>query len=72
MKNITLHTQGLMCHKCEAKAESAVLGIEGVIDAEADHEEQTVQVSCEDVVGADALATAVTEAGYQVVSVDEA
>ncbi len=68
--NCTLHTQGLMCPKCEAKAESAVLALAGVLDAEADHEAQTVSVSCDGTVTADALKKAVEEAGYAVVSVD--
>ena len=72
MKSYILHTEGLMCHNCEAKAESALLAVAGVVDAEADHETQTVQVSCEDAVAADALAAAVTGAGYVVTSVEEA
>ena len=72
MKSYTLHTEGLMCHNCEAKAESALLAVAGVADAEADHETQTVQVSCEDAVAADALSAAVEGAGYKVVSVEAA
>lgn len=72
MKNVTLHTKGLMCHNCEAKAESAVLAVKGVADAEADHEAQTVKVSCEDDVANDALSSAVEGAGYQVLSVEAA
>ncbi len=69
--NFTLHTEGLMCHNCEAKAESAVLAVEGVLDAEADHETQTVSVSTEDGVSPETLASAVEAAGYKVLSVDE-
>ncbi len=72
MKSFTLHTEGLMCHNCEAKAESALLAVAGVVDAEADHETNTVQVSCEDDVAADTLSGAVGEAGYRVTSVEEA
>ena len=72
MKSYILHTEGLMCRNCEAKAEGALLAVEGVIDAEADHESNTVQVSCEDAVDSNALAAAVEEEGYKVLSADEA
>ena len=69
-----IKTQGIMCGHCEAKVEGALLGIAGVTDAEADHETNTVAVSCSDDVTPEALSAAVEGASdtYKVLEVSAA
>lgn len=72
---ISMHTEGLMCGKCEAKAESAILALEGVNDVEADHVENIVSIDIdEDAVDPQdfvALAEdAIVDCGYKVVSTE--
>lgn len=56
-------TQGLRCGHCDAAVETALLATPGVTDAEADHETQTVQVTCDAAVTVEQLAAAVEGAG---------
>lgn len=68
----TIKTQGLKCGHCDAAVETALLSIPGVTDAEADHETQTVQVTCDATVAIEQLATAVEGAGegFSVVEIE--
>lgn len=59
----TIKTSGLMCGHCDAKVETALLNVVGVTDADADHETQTIQVECANIVTAEQLAAAVEGAG---------
>ena len=69
--NYTIKTQGIMCGHCEAKVETALLAVEGVTDAEADHETNVVTVECSDSVSAEALKSAIEGASdtYKVLEV---
>lgn len=58
-----IKTSGLMCGHCDATVESALLRVAGVTEADADHETQTVEVTCEDGVAPETLAEAVENAG---------
>ena len=58
-----IKTEGLMCGHCDANVETALLNIAGVTDAEADHETQTVTVTCADDIAPGRLADAVDAAG---------
>lgn len=68
-----LKTSGLMCAHCDAKAEAALLDLEGVVEADADHTEQAVRVECESTVDPSDLAAAVRGASstFDVLSVEE-
>lgn len=72
--NYTIKTQGLRCGHCDAAVETALLSIPRVTDAEADHETQTVQVTCDAAVTVEQLATAVEGAGegFSVLGVERA
>lgn len=70
----TIKTQGLRCGHCDAAVETALLSTPGVIDAEADHETQTVQVACDASVTIEQLSAAVESAGegFAVLGVEQA
>ena len=61
--NYTIKVTGMMCGHCEASVESSLLKVAGVTDADADHEANTVAVTCDDGVSTDALTQAVESAG---------
>lgn len=66
----TVRTDGLSCGHCEARVESALLDIPGVIDAEADHQTQMTEVECDDNVSFAQIRKAIEGAGYDVVSIE--
>lgn len=72
--NYIIKTEGLMCGHCDASVETALLNVAGVTDAEADHETQTVTVTCSDEVAPEQLSVAVQSAGekFRTLSVEEA
>lgn len=72
--NYIIKTEGLMCGHCDASVETALLNVAGVTDAEADHETQTVTVTCSDEVAPEQLSAAVQSAGeiFRALSVEEA
>ncbi len=72
--NYIIKTEGLMCGHCDASVETALLNVAGVTDAEADHETQTVTVTCSDKVAPEQLSVAVQSAGekFRALSVEEA
>lgn len=61
--NYTIKTEGLRCGHCDAAVETSLLKVAGVLDADADHETQTVTVECDEGVTADELALAISGAG---------
>lgn len=61
--NYTIKTEGLHCGHCDAAVESALLNVAGVTDADADHEVNVVEVTCEDSVTPEQLAVAIEGAG---------
>ena len=66
---ITMKINGMMCAHCKAAVEKALGGVAGVEKAEVNLEEKAAYVTGEGV-SKDALKDAVTEAGYEVVSVE--
>lgn len=72
--NYIIKTSGLMCGHCDASVETALLNVAGVTDADADHETQTVTVSCADTVAAQQLTDAIKGASdnFDVVSITQA
>ena len=61
----TLTVTGMSCTGCEANVEEALRSVDGVENAEADHEADTVTVETDGDVSGDALAAAVEDAGYE-------
>ena len=61
--NYTIKTEGLHCGHCDAAVESALLNVAGVTDADADHEVNVVEVTCDDTVTPEQLTAAVEGAG---------
>lgn len=59
----TIKTEGLHCGHCDAAVESALLKVEHVTDADADHETNVVIVECSEVVAPEDLIAAVEGAG---------
>ena len=62
---------GMMCMHCSARVEAALKALPGV-DATIDLEAKTAHIECDSSVSDDALASAVTNAGYTVVSITAA
>lgn len=69
-----ISTSGLMCAHCEASAEAALLRVDGVLDADANHIDQTIEVTCDASVEPNELAQAVENADerFSVRSITEA
>ena len=65
----TLNIEGMMCAHCVAHVEKALSALEGVASAKADLEGKKAVVTLSGEVSDQALKDAVTEAGYEVVSV---
>lgn len=72
--NYTIKTEGLHCGHCDAAVETELMKVTGVTDADADHETNTVEVSCAGEVAPEALEAAVRAAGdaFRVVSISAA
>lgn len=67
-----LKVDGMMCAHCQRHVETALKGVPGVAGVVVDLEAKTATVRLAEPVGDDTLSTAVTGAGYSVLSVDEA
>lgn len=65
----TMKIEGMMCPHCQAAVTKALNGIEGV-KAEVNLEKKEAYVEAAENVTKEALTKAVTEAGYEVVSVE--
>ena len=70
----TIKTSGLHCGHCDASVESALLKLDGVTDADADHETNTVELETSAPVAEEAIKEAVRGAGdnFDVVSIQAA
>ena len=67
MDKITLNVDGMSCGHCKAAVEKALKGLDGVQAAEADLAAKTVTVTYDaNKANRDALAAAITDAGYEV------
>lgn len=71
-----MHTKGLMCGKCEAKAESALLALDGVEEAEANYTDNIITIDVDDTqCSIDSFKAkaikAISDAGYSVCSIEE-
>ncbi len=69
-KTYVMKIEGMMCGHCQARVKSALEAVEGVKSADVDHTKGTAVVVCDGVKG-EALVSAVTSAGYKVISTDE-
>ena len=65
----TLNIEGMMCAHCVSHVEKALSALEGVASAKADLEDKKATVTLSGEVSDQELKNAVTEAGYEVVSV---
>ena len=72
--NYTIKTEGLHCGHCAAAVETELMKVPGVLDADANHETNTVSVECEGPVDEALLEAAVAGAGeaFKVVSITAA
>ena len=66
LQTLVLSVEGMMCAHCAAHVEKAVLSVRGVKEAKVDLAQATVTVSAQKSVTAEALAAAITAAGYRV------
>jgi len=69
MNTKTVRIEGMMCKHCAARVEKALNALPGVTAA-VDLEGRKAVVSAEPAVTDEALKTAVTDAGYEVVGIE--
>ena len=67
--NKTMNIEGMMCAHCVAHVEKALSALEGVASVKADLEGKCATVTLTGAVSDQSLTDAVTEAGYEVVSI---
>ena len=65
----TIKIEGIMCSHCEARIKSALMGVEGVTNAEVSHKTGHAEVELSKEVEDGALKTAVENAGYKVIEI---
>jgi P-type Cu+ transporter len=65
----TMSVNGMSCNHCKMHVEKALLAVEGVQNAVVDLDKKNVKVVLSEQVSDEALAQAVTDAGYDVTSV---
>ena len=65
----TMIIEGMMCHHCTGRVEKTLAAIEGVSAVEMSLEGKTATLTLDKDVDDKVLTDAVTEAGYEVVSV---
>ena len=70
--NYIIKTEGLHCGHCDASVETELMKVAGVTDADADHETNTVEVTCTGEVAPSELMAAVEAAGFKALSVEAA
>ena len=66
---ITMKINGMMCPHCQAAVKKALEGFEGV-QADVNLEDKAAYIKAPESTDKDALAKAVSDAGYEVVSVE--
>lgn len=64
-----MEISGMMCPHCEARVKKTLEGIDGVAGAEVSHEKGSAIVTLSGSVSDEVLTKAVTDAGYDVISV---
>ncbi len=67
-KKKTLAVDGMTCHHCEMTVEKAMLEIDGVKSAKADHSNKTVEVQYKDELDLDLVKQKIEKAGYKFLS----
>ena len=65
LETMTLRVKGMMCAHCEARVRTALEALPGVAQAEPSHEKGSVLLALSQPVADEALARAVTNAGYE-------
>ena len=66
----TVHIKGIMCPRCEMRVKKALEALPFVTEALASHETGTAEITIQGSCNTEAVKTAVTEAGYEFVSID--
>ena len=66
MPKTTLTVTGMACGGCEQNVESSLDDLDGVTDAQADHETDTVEVTTSDAVSDETIRATIEDAGYEV------
>ena len=69
MMTKTITIEGMSCGHCTARVETALKALDGVKEVVMSLEDKTATVSAEENVSEDMMKSAVTEAGYDVVSI---
>ncbi|MBR1931353.1 MAG: heavy metal translocating P-type ATPase [Lachnospiraceae bacterium] len=67
--SMTLQIEGMMCEHCEMRVQKALLSVPGVTSAQASHKKGTAVITVESQVANEALAQAVEEQDYKVLSI---
>ena len=70
MKKV-LTVEGMSCAHCQARVEKALAAVKHVQNAKVDLKKKTATVTLEEPVADDVLMKAVSEAGYEPVSISE-
>ncbi len=65
----TIKIEGMMCPRCSAHVKNALIKIDGVADAQVNHETGLAEITLDKDVSNDILSNAVTDAGYDVVEI---
>ncbi len=68
MKKKTLTVDGVTCHHCEMTVEKALLQLEGVKSAKADHQNKRVELQYKDDLDLNEVREHIEKAGYKFVS----
>ena len=66
MQKFVFKVDGMMCPRCKAHVEKALMAVEGVAEAVADLDTKTATVTLSTDVATEVLNKAVTDAGYTV------
>ncbi|MBE7065383.1 MAG: heavy metal translocating P-type ATPase [Ruminococcaceae bacterium] len=67
MKRFVVHADGMMCMHCAGRVESAVMAVEGVVEAKVNLDEKRVTVTGGDTCNIQSVKQAITDAGYTVI-----
>lgn len=67
-KKKTLTVDGMTCHHCEMTVEKALMELEGVKAAKADHSNKTVELQYKNELNLEQVRTKIEKAGYKFVS----
>ncbi len=66
----TLTVNGMMCHNCERHVKEALEKIDGISEAKADHETNSVTITVTGDVSEEVIKKAITDEGYEYVSMN--